>query len=138
MEQSNNMEQSSEMEKIAILEPFLSKIADEKQKERMLKVLEFVISNYPELTPKIAWNQPMFTDHETFIIAFSVSKKHIAIAPEKAGILHFSEEIVEAGYEHTSELIRVPWNNDFNFTLLKRIVEYNIVDKKDCSTFWRK
>ncbi|MCQ4950818.1 hypothetical protein NE646_14380, partial [Bittarella massiliensis] len=41
---------------------------------------------FPDLTPKIAWNQPMFTDHGTFIIGFSAAKAHLAVAPERAGI----------------------------------------------------
>ena len=40
----------------------------------------------------------MFTDHETFIIGFSVAKQHMSVAPEKAGIRQFSNEIVLAGY----------------------------------------
>jgi uncharacterized protein YdhG (YjbR/CyaY superfamily) len=44
-----------------------------------------------------------------FIIGFSVAKNHMAVAPERAGILYFSVEIVQAGYEHTKDLIRFPW-----------------------------
>ncbi len=54
--------------------------------------------------PKIAWNQPMFMDHDTFIIGFSIAKQHLAVAPEKAGIDYFSDEIVKAGYGHTKQL----------------------------------
>ncbi|HLR07715.1 MAG TPA: DUF1801 domain-containing protein [Bacillota bacterium] len=92
---------------------------------------------FPSLVPEIKWNQPMFTDHDTFIIAFSIAKHHVAVAPEKAGIDHFSDEILQAGYEHTKQLIRIPWSDSVNFTLLEKIIVFNIEDKADCSTFWR-
>ena len=47
----------------------------------------------------------MFTDHDTFIIGFSVAKHHLAVAPEQAGIHHFVDEIEQAGYDHTKELV---------------------------------
>ena len=49
----------------------------------------------------------MFTDHGTFIIGFSIAKNHLAVAPESAGINHFSDEIVQAGYDHTKQLVRI-------------------------------
>lgn len=88
--------------------------------------------------PKIAWNQPMFTDHGTFIIGFSIAKHHLAVAPERAGIIRFSDEIVQAGYEHTKELIRIRWDGPVDYSLLEKMIEFNIMDKADCSTFWRK
>ena len=88
--------------------------------------------------PKIAWNQPMFTDHDTYIIGFSVAKQHLAVAPERAGINHFSDEIVQAGYGHTKQLVRIQWNSPVDFSLLEKMIEFNILDKADCSTFWRK
>ncbi len=88
--------------------------------------------------PKIAWNQPMFTVHGTFIIGFSVAKHHLAVAPERAGINHFSDEIVQAGYDHTKQLVRIQWDSPVDFSLLEKMIEFNILEKEDCSTFWRK
>lgn len=88
--------------------------------------------------PKIAWNQPMFTDHGTFIIGLSIAKHHLAVAPKIAGIYRFSDEIVEAGYDHTKQLVRIKWDSPVDFSLLEKMIEINILDKADCSTFWRK
>ena len=98
----------------------------------------WVTKQFPNLTPKIAWNQPMFTDHGTFIIGFSTARPHLAVAPERAGIEHFSDEIVQAGYEHSKELIRIPWDSPVDYALLEEIISFNIRDKADCTTFWRK
>ncbi|MEO2213244.1 iron chaperone [Paenibacillus amylolyticus] len=117
---------------------FIARIDNPEHQARTEEVLNWITEKFPNLKQKIAWNQPMFTDHETFIIGFSVSKQHLAVAPEKAGIIRFSEEITQAGYDHTKELIRMKWKQEIDFSLLERMIEFNIADKAECSTFWRK
>lgn len=117
---------------------YLDSIENPKHRERVEEVIGWIDSKFPDLVSKIAWNQPMFTDHNTYIIGFSVSKNHMAVAPEEAGIKHFSEEIKEAGYDFTKGLMRIPWKSSVDFSLLERMIVYNIMDKADCTTFWRK
>lgn len=121
-----------------IFTEYLSSIDHPQHRARTEEVFDWVTSKYPNLAHKIAWNQPMFTDHGTFIIGFSVSKKHLAVAPEKAGMEHFSEEIEQAGYDHTKELIRIPWDDPVDYALLQKLIEFNMLDKAECTTFWRK
>ncbi|MFD1171057.1 iron chaperone [Oceanobacillus picturae] len=104
----------------------------------MEEVLTWVKEKFPNLESRIAWNQPMFTDHGTYIIGFSISKKHLAVAPEAVGINHFSDDIVQAGYDYTKQLVRIPWEKPIDFSLLEKIIKFNIADKLDCTTFWRK
>ncbi|PSK04625.1 hypothetical protein C7R92_26750 [Brevibacillus porteri] len=59
----------------------------------------------------------------------------MAVSPERAGIIHFSDEIVQAGYDHTKELVRIRWDRPVDFSLLEKMIEFNILDKADCSTF---
>lgn len=117
---------------------YLTTIDNEEHRARTEDVLNWVKEKFPDLKTKIAWNQPMFTDHDTFILGFSVSKKHMAVSPEAAGITHFSEAIKEAGYEHTQNLVRFPWNQPIDYALLEKMIEFNILDKAECTTFWRK
>ncbi|MGE7186576.1 iron chaperone [Peribacillus sp. NPDC006672] len=117
---------------------FLAKIDNPQHRDRTEEVLAWVIKKYPNLMPKIAWNQPMFTDHGTYIIGFSVAKHHLAVAPEIAGIKYFSEKIVQAGYDHTKQLVRIKWDRPVDYSLLESMIEFNIWDKAACSTFWRK
>ena len=117
---------------------YLSKIDNVEHRDRTEEVLNWVATTFPSLKPRVAWNQPMFTDHETFIIGFSVAKQHMSVAPEMAGIRQFSNEIVQAGYNPTKEIFRIQWNSPIDFALLEKIIEFNISDKVDCSTFWRK
>lgn len=117
---------------------FLAGIDDPLHRERTEEVFTWIKNKYPNLKTELKWNQPMFTDHGTFIIGFSVSKKHLAVAPESVTITHVEDDIVKAGYDYTKELIRIPWKGSIEYSLLEKMIEFNIWDKANCSTFWRK
>lgn len=117
---------------------YLAGIDNPQHRARVEEVLGWVIEKFPNLVPKIAWNQPMFTDHGTFIIGFSTAKHHLAVAPERTGIHHFSDEIVQAGYDYSKELVRIPWDSPVDLSLLEKMIKFNILDKAECTTFWRK
>lgn len=116
---------------------FLMGIDDPDHRIRVEEVLNWVAEKYPQLKKVVKWNQPMFTDHGTYIIGFSVSKKHLAAAPEAAGIIHCAEAIEEAGYDYTNQLVRIPWSSPVNYDLLAKMIEFNIQDKADYPKFWR-
>ncbi len=116
---------------------FLDSIGELVKKDRMECILNNIKVKFPQLKEEIKWNQPMFSDHGTFIIGFSVAKGHIAVAPESVVISMFERDIEEAGYSYTQELFRIKWKDNVDFDLLHRIVDYNIEDKKGMTNFWR-
>lgn len=120
-----------------IFEEYLSGITDMEKRARMVEILKWVSGHFPELEPRVAWNQPMFTDHGTFIIGFSMSKQHIAVSPEKAGIDHFLAEIENVGYGHGTNLFRIKWGDYINYTLLEKVIKFNREEKSNCTSFWR-
>ena len=75
---------------------FLNGIENPENRDKLAQILKGVHQEFPQLEPIVKWNQPMFSDHGTYIIGFSVSKKHIAVSPEVAGIKRFSEQIKKA------------------------------------------
>lgn len=121
-----------------LFESYLSAIGSETPRNKMREVLTWICSTFPELDTRIAWNQPMFTHHDTFIIGFSVSKQHFAVSPEAQTITVFSDAIANSGYSRGSNLFRIKWIDPVDFSLLETIIRYNLKDKKDCTTFWRK
>lgn len=121
-----------------IFQNYLASIDNDIHRTRMEHILLWVKNTFPNVSEKIAWNQPIFTAHETFIIGFSISKQHIAVSPEAKGITIFSNDIAKAGYSQGTNIFRIKWEEDVNFTLLKNIIQYNLEDKKNCSAFWRK
>lgn len=121
-----------------VFEEYISGIENEGHRSKLRKVLTWVKNNFPTLEPQIAWNQPMFTDHGTFILGFSASKQHFSISPEAHSITAFSDDIAKAGYTRGNNLFRIKWNEAVDYNLLERIIQYNLEEKKDCTTFWRK
>ena len=117
---------------------YLARIENPQHRARMEEILDWVSAKFPDLVPKIAWNQPMFTDHGTFIIGFSAAKHHTAVGPERAAINRFSEAMGQSGYTHSRELMRIPWDGPVDFALLEKMIAFNILGKKECTTFWRK
>ena len=103
----------------------------------MKELLLWIATKYPGLEPVFKWNQPMFLDHGTYIIAFNVTKNHINIAPEKATMIHFDELIKSKDVKQTMMFIQMKWNKPIDFELIKEVVEYNITEKKDTTSFWR-
>lgn len=123
---------------MASIKEYLAGMDNPEHRQRLEEILDWVATEFPELELQIKWNQPMFTDHGTFIIAFSKAKKHLSVAPEKAGMRQFADEIAESNYNPASEIFRIKWDQPVNYKLLKEIIEFNIKDKGDCQTFWRK
>lgn len=79
----------------------------------------------------------MFTDHGTFIIAYSTSKKHLSIAPETVTISTFKEDIEKSGYQYTDNIIKITWEQPIDYSLLKKIIDFNVQEKIDYTKFWR-
>ena len=105
---------------------------------RLRQIFDWVMKSFPSLVCEMHWNQPMFVEHGTFIIGFSVSKDHLAVSPELKGMERFSQEIAEAGYTQTKNLFRIKWTDPVDFGLLRRIIAFNREDKGNYKNFWRK
>lgn len=119
------------------LQEYLDKVEDLEQRKKLTELFEWILEEFPHLETRIAWNQPMFTDHETFIIGFSVAKKHFSISPEVAAMKKFTEEIEASGYSQSSNLFRILWTQEIDHALLKKIIAFNIADKAEHQKFWR-
>lgn len=115
----------------------LNKIEDKKNREMFKSVLVWIDKKYPDLNTVVKWNKQMFTDHDTFIIGFDAFKNHMSITPEKIVIERFSKEILNSGYEHSSNLFKIKWTDEIDFNLLETIIDHNILDKKNCTSFFR-
>ncbi|MGI6571526.1 MAG: iron chaperone [Caldicoprobacterales bacterium] len=118
-------------------ETFLNSIDEPDKRKRMEEILHRIRTTFPQLKGEIKWNQPMFTDHGTFIIAFSIAKGHIAVAPESDALDLFKEEIEAAGYSCSKMIFRIKWNDKVDYDLLNKIIAYNIESKKEMTKFWR-
>ncbi len=119
-------------------EPFFNKLTNINHLGKIQDLFEWIETNFPELEREYKWNTPMYSDHGTFILGVSTAKAHISIAPENQTMAHFKDKIAEAGYVQTAGLFKVKWDQEIDYELLKEMIEYNIEDKKEVTTFWRK
>lgn len=119
---------------IKTLDEFLAAIPDD-NRERMVDVLVRVGLTYPELELPMAWNQPMFTHHGTYIIGFSAASKHMAMAPERATMIRFEPLMRERGTDFDTMLACQPWR--FAYELLDSFIRHQLAEKQDVTSFWR-
>lgn len=116
---------------------FLDTIPNLSHREKLQDLIDWILKSFPTLTCEIKWNQPMFIDHGTFILAFSASKNHFSVAPEYVGIQTFSKAIKDAGYDHSTMLFRIKWTQEIDYKLLGDIITYNMKEKANMTSFWR-
>ena len=116
---------------------YLDAIDDADQQDKVNQILTWIQESYPELETRIKWNQPMFLHEGTYIIGFSYSKHHIAVAPETKVIKKFKDYIEETGFSYTDNIIKIRWEDSIPYNLIKELIEYNIEDKKGYEKFWR-
>ncbi|MCG7337982.1 DUF1801 domain-containing protein [Staphylococcus sp. ACRSN] len=121
-----------------LFKAFIDSLEKDDQKETMTQLFHWIQETFPQLDTTVKWNQPMYTDHDTFIIGFSKAKQHFSIAPETKAMDAFSDRIDKSGYAQTNNLFKIKWTQDIDYDLLKTIIQYNIDDKQECTSFWRK
>ena len=122
---------------ISTLDEYLETITNDDNRARMVDALVWVGLTYPELELRIAWNQPMFTHHGTYIIGFSAASKHMAMAPERATMIRFESVMRERGTDFGTMLARQPWNKPFDYELLDAFIQHQLAEKQDITSFWR-
>ncbi|MCO4096030.1 iron chaperone [Macrococcoides canis] len=117
---------------------YLEGIQDKQKIEKISVLFNFIDTTFPELVRVFKWNTPMYTHHDTFILGISYAKAHISIAPENIAMEKFKNEFDSRGYSSTKGLFRIKWNDEVDYELIEKIIRFNIEDKKDIDTFWRK
>lgn len=121
-----------------VFQTILNNLSNDEHRQKFEDVLQWVSTEFPQLGKRIGWSHPMFTHHETFIIGFNYAKKHLAISLEGLGIRHFADEFDKRNLHYSAMIVRFPWDQPIDFTLMKQMIDSNILDKKDTTTFWRK
>lgn len=122
---------------LTAFEPYLTKMTSASHRQQMIHVLNWVAATFPQLDARLAWNQPMFTAHGTFIIGFSHARDHFNVVLEKVTLDHFAPQITAAGDHVTKMLWQIKFDAPVNTELLQRAIQYNLTTKATTTTFWR-
>lgn len=116
---------------------YLNKIEDKDKRIKVSEILNHILNKFTSLKLEYKYNQPMFVDHGTFILALSVATNHISIAPEMKTMKLFKDKIDKSNYSQTERLFRIKFSDEINYDLIDEIVAYNIDDKALYNKFWR-
>lgn len=119
------------------LAEYVATIPDAQHRTKFLTLCQWVSETFPELQLRFGWRQPMFTHHGTFILGLKQTKKYITISPEVAAMKQFTAQLDAIGYAHTDNTFRIGWQEIVDYELLKAIIQFNMEDKANCTTFWR-
>ena len=122
-------------EKMETIAPYFEKIENIEHRKVLSDTIQHILETFPTLQTRIAWNQPMITDHGTFIIGFWAGTKHFSVAPESTPRKQFFDEYSKK-YTYGKKIFRIEWDGEVDYDLLDRLVAYTIEFKKDCTTFW--
>lgn len=117
------------------LADYLAQAKAPQRRVRMAEVLEWAERTFSGLELRVAWNQPVFTDHGTFIVGISVSAGHLAVSPGRAWRAFSGNR--PGRLCRGKMLFRIPWERDVDYTLLRRMIAFNRTEKAHCKTFWR-
>lgn len=74
-----------------VFEEYVSNISHPELKQRMQDILQWISDTFPQLEPRIAWNQPMFTDHGTFIIDLASQNTTFLLRQKEKGLITFQQ-----------------------------------------------
>ena len=55
-------------------EEYLDEMVEPEQREKIEEILHWIKEEYPNLDMRIAWNEPMFTNHGIYIIGLVILK----------------------------------------------------------------
>ena len=118
------------------IDEYLANISEENQRAKLSELLKWVTKTFPKLALQIKWKQPIFTDHDTYIIGFSVAKKHLTVGLETRNLQHVAPLLEQNGIKHGTNTFQIAFTDKIPYDLLNQIIEYVIDDKKEITTFW--
>lgn len=115
-----------EEKKIETIDEYISNYPLEIQKI-MKNLRKFINECVPDATEKISWGMPTFVYYGN-LVHFAVNKGYIGFYPADTGVSAFKDELTE--YKTTKGSIHFPFNKPIDYNLIKRIIEYRVVENK--------
>ena len=64
---------------------YLARIQNQQQRDCMAGLLQWMEDQFPKLTPRLSWNQPVYTSHGTFIIGFARARHYLSVGTGATG-----------------------------------------------------
>jgi uncharacterized protein len=108
------------------VEEFLAAQAPAQQKT-LRAIIEFILSEFPELACKLAWNVPQIHRGDKYVFGFNAFKDHLALAPWSTAVLgQFKERL--AGYVVKVNTFMVPVDWEIDKDLIRDMVRARLAE----------
>lgn len=92
-------------------------------------VIDLVLSEFPGLEAKIAWNVPQIHRDGKYVFGVSSLTRHLALAPwSEAVIDDFRERLEGAGYVVRKNLFQIPDDWEIDRDLVKDLVQARLAE----------
>ena len=124
---------------------WVNDLSDEIAKKKINEIISFIEINFKMIRFEIKWNQLMLVLNKTFIMDIAVYKKHISFAIEKYSMDKFKSEFIKNNIATSNLLFKINHSDQINYSLLKKVIDYNIeiknmqlnFDSKLCFITWK-
>ena len=99
-------------------------------KARTLRsVIGFILDEFPELEPKIAWNVPQFQRDGEYVFGVSSLKDHLDLAPWSSDVIDAVRGRLEReGYVVRKNLFQVPDDWELDRALVRDLVRARLAE----------
>jgi uncharacterized protein YdhG (YjbR/CyaY superfamily) len=106
---------------------FYASLAPE-QLAHITSLVEWVSTNYPELEPVIAWNQPMFKSGTKYILGFMPTKKHTnLLTVTDTAVTELMPMLTH--YKHGTRSIQLPFDWSIDPELFAQVISLRMKEE---------
>ena len=113
-------------EKFETVDQYLASL-DETKRKTMSEILDLIISEFPELEAKIAWNLPMVHKQGKYIVGLAAYKNHLSFSPWSPAVLEsFAKRLSD--YVVTKNLFQVPVDWRIDVSLVRDLVSVRLAE----------
>lgn len=116
-----------EKKKFNTIDEYIANYLPELQ-EVLQNLRKFINECAPEATERMSWDMPTFHIYGFNLVHFAVNKGYIGFYPADTGVSAFKDELTE--YKTTKGSIHFPLNKPMPYDLIKKIVEYRVIENK--------
>ena len=114
--------------RFASVDEYLASLAPTKAKT-LGSVIDLVLSEFPGLEAKIAWNVPQIHRDGKYVVGVSSLTHHLALAPwSEAVIDDFRERLEAAGYVVRKNLFQIRDDWEVDRDLVKDLVQARLAE----------
>lgn len=110
------------------VDDYLASLAPTKART-LRSVIGFILDEFPELEPKIAWNVPQIQRDGEYVFGVSSLKDHLDLAPWSADVIDaFRGRLEHEGYVVRKNLFRVPDDWELDRALVRDLVRARLAE----------